>query len=407
MFQDYLGSFDEAAVRDNFVLIYELLDELLDYGYPQHTGPEVLKLYVTQKGLKNETKKMEEIKKRFEIFLLGPPNILAYRSALLCWFAVRKQCTYKQQQTRRYNRRCIVASDRYQIPKERNIHRRYRKGTRNRSPASCQNTDIITFARQVNVLMSPKGTILESDVSGNVQIKCQLSGMPECRFGLNDKLLLEKEASTTGVTRKKKAAIQLDDVSFHQCVKLAKFDTDRVVSFVPPDGEFDLMKYRTTVKQRTNKKPNALFESLFFALTLILYQYFRTTHTNDRKTSTCRFDCCRSYASSAIRSSTRCRSRPTSATTSLRLACSSSCRRQRTLPPLKYVVVPIVACLLFTERAFNTQHNATPRAQIKVGTGKAKYVAAESAIVWKISKFIGAAECTIGRFYFLASVFVG
>lgn len=95
--------------------------------------------------------------------------------------------------------------------------------------------------------MSPKGTILESDVSGNVQIKCQLSGMPECRFGLNDKLLLEKEASTTGVTRKKKAAIQLDDVSFHQCVKLAKFDTDRVVSFVPPDGEFDLMKYRTTV----------------------------------------------------------------------------------------------------------------------------------------------------------------
>jgi hypothetical protein len=64
MFQDYLGAFDEQSVRDNFVLIYELLDELIDFGYPQHTGPEVLKLYVTQKGLKNESKKMEEIKKR-------------------------------------------------------------------------------------------------------------------------------------------------------------------------------------------------------------------------------------------------------------------------------------------------------------------------------------------------------
>jgi hypothetical protein len=34
------------------------------HSYPQHTGPEVLKLYVTQKGFKNETKKMAEIKKR-------------------------------------------------------------------------------------------------------------------------------------------------------------------------------------------------------------------------------------------------------------------------------------------------------------------------------------------------------
>jgi AP-2 complex subunit mu-1 len=53
------------------------------------------------------------------------------------------------------------------------------------------------------------------------------------------------------VARKRKSAIQLDDVSFHQCVKLAKFDSDRVVSFVPPDGEFDLMKYRTTVRTHT------------------------------------------------------------------------------------------------------------------------------------------------------------
>lgn len=40
--------------------------------------------------------------------------------------------------------------------------------------------------------------------------------------------------------------IAIDDLTFHQCVKLTKFDSERAISFVPPDGEFELMKYRTT-----------------------------------------------------------------------------------------------------------------------------------------------------------------
>ena len=36
--------------------------------------------------------------------------------------------------------------------------------------------------------------------------------------------------------------IELADITFHQCVKLGKFDSDRTISFVPPDGEFILMK---------------------------------------------------------------------------------------------------------------------------------------------------------------------
>ena len=38
--------------------------------------------------------------------------------------------------------------------------------------------------------------------------------------------------------------LHLQDVTFHQCVNLGRFNTEKVVSFVPPDGEFDLMKYR-------------------------------------------------------------------------------------------------------------------------------------------------------------------
>jgi AP-2 complex subunit mu-1 len=33
-------------------------------------------------------------------------------------------------------------------------------------------------------------------------------------------------------------------VTLHQCVNLGRFNTEKVVSFVPPDGEFELMKYR-------------------------------------------------------------------------------------------------------------------------------------------------------------------
>ena len=38
----------------------------------------------------------------------------------------------------------------------------------------------------------------------------------------------------------------MQDVSFHQCVNLGRYNTEKVVSFVPPDGEFELMKYRCT-----------------------------------------------------------------------------------------------------------------------------------------------------------------
>jgi AP-2 complex subunit mu-1 len=39
---------------------------------------------------------------------------------------------------------------------------------------------------------------------------------------------------------------QIEDCSFHRCVQLGKFEADRTITFVPPDGEFELMRYRIT-----------------------------------------------------------------------------------------------------------------------------------------------------------------
>ena len=41
--KDFCGVLSEEAMRKNFILIYELLDEVIDFGYPQLTSVEILK----------------------------------------------------------------------------------------------------------------------------------------------------------------------------------------------------------------------------------------------------------------------------------------------------------------------------------------------------------------------------
>ena len=46
LFKDYFEEVEEESVRDNFVIIYELLDEIMDFGYPQITDGKVLQQYI-------------------------------------------------------------------------------------------------------------------------------------------------------------------------------------------------------------------------------------------------------------------------------------------------------------------------------------------------------------------------
>ena len=41
-------------------------------------------------------------------------------------------------------------------------------------------------------------------------------------------------------------AVMLDDCNFHQSVSLDRFETERLLELVPPDGEFAVMNYRST-----------------------------------------------------------------------------------------------------------------------------------------------------------------
>ncbi|KAJ4353721.1 clathrin associated protein complex medium subunit [Didymosphaeria variabile] len=194
----YFGKFDEEAVKNNFVLVYELLDEILDFGYPQNTETDTLKMYITTEGVKSE-RAMEDSSK-----------ITMQATGATSW------------------RRSDI---------------KYRK-----------NEAFVDVIEDVNLLMSATGTVLRADVNGQIIMRAYLSGTPECKFGLNDRLTLGDDnlqgpsgnKAGAKATRAAAGSVSLEDCQFHQCVKLGKFDADRIISFIPPDGEFELMRYRAT-----------------------------------------------------------------------------------------------------------------------------------------------------------------
>eukprot|EP00029_Vermamoeba_vermiformis_P002996 TRINITY_DN13360_c0_g1_i1.p1 TRINITY_DN13360_c0_g1~~TRINITY_DN13360_c0_g1_i1.p1 ORF type:complete len:432 (-),score=121.03 TRINITY_DN13360_c0_g1_i1:93-1388(-) len=190
IFKSYFGSFDEESVRDNIVTVVEVVEEILDYGFPQTTDADSIKNLITTQSKAIKKAREEQIS-----------QITIQTTGQLPW---------------------------------RSIDLRYKR-----------NEIYIDVIESVNLLMSTAGNILKADVTGQIMMKTQLSGMPECKLGMNDKILLDKE---TKMGKKPKTAngIELDDVTMHQCVKLGRFDADRTISFVPPDGEFELMRYRTT-----------------------------------------------------------------------------------------------------------------------------------------------------------------
>lgn len=98
-------------------------------------------------------------------------------------------------------------------------------------------------------------SIDETNLSVHKPIKknYSLKGMPECKFGINDKIVMEAKGrggisgnAEAETSRSGKPVVVIDDCQFHQCVKLSKFETEHSISFIPPDGEFELMRYRTT-----------------------------------------------------------------------------------------------------------------------------------------------------------------
>jgi len=182
--KDYFRELEEESIRDNFVITYELMDEMMDFGYPQISEAKILREYITQ-----EAHKLEVVKPPMAV-----TNAVSWRS----------------------------------------------EGIKHR-----KNEIFLDVVERLNLLVAANGTLLRSEILGSLKMRSYLSGMPELKLGLNDKLLFEATGRRTGGRGMSKGkAVEMEDIKFHQCVRLARFENDRTISFIPPDGEFELMSYR-------------------------------------------------------------------------------------------------------------------------------------------------------------------
>ena len=178
----YFGRLEDESIRDNFVLIYELLDEVIDHGYPQTTDIRLLKEYI-----KTESNKLKVLKTPTEVM---------------------------------NNQVSRVPGIKYQI-----------------------NQAFLDVIEKVNSLISHKGEMLRSEVIGQINMKTLLSGMPVLKLGLNDKIFYQVSGRTTS-----SKTIEMDDLKFHNCVNMNKFESERIIEFTPPDGNFILMNYRLNIQ---------------------------------------------------------------------------------------------------------------------------------------------------------------
>ncbi|XP_011850416.1 PREDICTED: AP-1 complex subunit mu-2 [Mandrillus leucophaeus] len=213
VFCEYFKELEEESIRDNFVIVYELLDELMDFGFPQTTDSKILQEYITQQSNKLETGKSRV-----------PPtvtNAVSWRS---------EGIKYKKNE---------VFID---VIESVNL-----LGLAAGEGAGC-----LLTTPHIHPQVNANGSVLLSEIVGTIKLKVFLSGMPELRLGLNDRVLFE----LTG--RGKNKSVELEDVKFHQCVRLSRFDNDRTISFIPPDGDFELMSYRLS----TQVKPLIWIESV-------------------------------------------------------------------------------------------------------------------------------------------------
>ncbi|KAI8647861.1 AP-3 complex subunit MU-1 [Parasitella parasitica] len=174
---DYLGDVSESSIRENFVTVYQLLEEMMDYGYPLTTEPNALKE------------------------LIMPPTIM---NKMMTTVGAAAGVAPKFPQSMS------------NIP--------WRKA----GVKYTQNEIYFDIIEEIDATISANGTVVSCEAHGVVQANSKLSGMPDLSLNfVNAKVI--------------------DDVSFHPCVRYRKWDSEKVLSFVPPDGQFKLMSYRATL----------------------------------------------------------------------------------------------------------------------------------------------------------------
>mmetsp|Transcript_22476 Transcript_22476/g.35162 ORF Transcript_22476/g.35162 Transcript_22476/m.35162 type:complete len:479 (-) Transcript_22476:1408-2844(-) len=221
LFKDYCGVLTEETVRRNFLLLYELLDEVLDRGFPQGMSTELLKAYVYNEPVAVSASSGSS----------GGGGVSGKLDKLSMALADKVSLGEKKTMSSSAAQKPIhVSSDRK------------------------DNTIFVDVIERLSLVIDRNGTLQHSYINGQIMLKSFMTGSPEMRLGLNDNLKITSlgVGSEGGPSHadKSSATLTIDDVSFHECVRWEEGSKQPVLTFYAPDGEFALMNYRITARFR-------------------------------------------------------------------------------------------------------------------------------------------------------------
>jgi AP-3 complex subunit mu len=182
---------DDSCIKENFTTVYQLLEEMVDNGWPLTTEPNALEA------------------------MIPPPTVLGAITRIVTGSA------------RGDSSSTLPDSGTVSKMPWRKSNVRY-----------AQNEIYVDIVEEIDAIMSPNGSIISSDVSGSIQAQSKLSGVPDLTLIFTNPDVI-------------------DDCSFHPCVRFNRYERDKVISFIPPDGNFELMKYRIKTNSLNNNNANA------------------------------------------------------------------------------------------------------------------------------------------------------
>ncbi|KAE9403794.1 clathrin adaptor mu subunit [Gymnopus androsaceus JB14] len=182
--REYLGTVSAATIRDNFDIVYQLFEETLDSGgHPLTTYSNALRDIVIPPSLLNK--------------LLSATGT-NFNSTINSGFGAG------------------AAAGPFSSPLP------WRKtGVRYNS-----NEVYFDIVEELKAVVNKNGTIVSNSVIGRIEANAKLSGTPDCSLNFTNPHVLS-------------------DCALHPCVRLSllRWNRDKLLSFVPPDGRFTLMDY--------------------------------------------------------------------------------------------------------------------------------------------------------------------
>ncbi|KAF8803739.1 clathrin adaptor, mu subunit [Phlegmacium glaucopus] len=181
--REYFGDISAATLKDNFDVVYQLLEETLDSGgHPLTTSPNALR----------------------DIVL--PPSLL---NKLLSVAGANVNSTINSGSGLGSAGGAFSSS----VP--------WRKA----GLKYTSNEIYIDLVEELQAIVNKHGVSLSGSVLGKMETNTRLSGNPELLLSFTNPHILS-------------------DFSFHPCVRLQRWSRDKIFSFVPPDGKFILAEYR-------------------------------------------------------------------------------------------------------------------------------------------------------------------